>query len=163
MAEDDTNWDDELKSMFENEQFDLDNPTGLSAEEARFDIVVSRIDSVMQKWAETPVWASVPTDPEEIGILELDNEPFEGGTETCLGDVASVPILGLLAKILRDMLSLENDTPQEEDLMRYRDEISHAVTGLMVEGILVFKSPPWNDDFEEAAAGLTQRDTYKKD
>lgn len=150
----DTNWDDELKNMPTNE--------GLSPEEARFDIVVNKIEGVMNRWADTPVWAAVPEDATEIGVMDIASEPFEGSVESCLGDVASVPMLCIISKILKEMLSMDRSEPDEDDLMRYRDEIVHTVTGLMIEGILVSKSPPWHDDFEQAIAGLTT-ETYGLD
>ena len=153
MTEDNTNWDNELRNL---NKTSWEDQTGLSAEEARFDIVVGKIESVMGKWASTPVWAAVPEAEEEIGMMEISTAPFDGGTETCLGDVAVVPILSVISGILKDMMSVEKDTPDFEDLQRYREDIVSVGLALMVEGILISKSPEWNDVFAEATTGLTE-------
>jgi hypothetical protein len=150
--QDNTNWDDELKNLNEASWQDQ---SGLSAEEARFDIVINKLEGVMNKWAATPVWAAVPTDENDFGLMEIATEPFDGGTETCLGDVAAVPMLGVISSIIKDMMSMDKDAPDLEDLQRYREDIVTAVTSLMVEGILISKSPDWNTQFNAATSGLS--------
>ena len=154
--EENTNWDKELEEL---NSVDWQDQTGMSPEEARFEIVIKKLEAVLHEWANTEVYADIPEDVQlgadwnEVEVT-IDAEPFEDSFKTTLGDVAAVPILGVIANILTDILD-SNGRPHEDMLREYRSKVVNAVKSLMIEGILVSKSPKWNDRFEEVTDQLS--------
>ena len=151
--EENTNWDEELENLT---SVGWEDQTGMSPEEARFNIVIRKLEAVFQEWADTEVYATVPEDADPFNATEItvDVEPFEDSFKTSLGDVAAVPMLGVIASIMSDILKADEGVPTEETLREYRVRIVEAVKALMVEGVLVSKSPTWADKFDDATVGL---------
>ena len=156
MNEENTNWDKELEEL---NSVDWQDQTGMSPEEARFEIVIRKLEAVMSEWGATEVYADIPEDV-DLGSdwnaveVKIDAEPFEDSFKTTLGDVASVPILGVIANILAEILD-NSGAPKEDALREYRSRVVNAVQALMIEGILVSKSPAWNDRFQEVTDQLS--------
>ena len=108
MKEENTNWDKELEEL---NSVDWQDQTGMSPEEARFEIVIKKLEAVLHEWANTEVYADIPEDVQlgadwnEVEVT-IDAEPFEDSFKTTLGDVAAVPILRVISNILTDILDL---------------------------------------------------------
>ncbi len=145
MNEENTNWDEELENLTTLE----------SAEDARLEIVIGKLEAVMDKWSDTVVYATVPDDAMDIenGTMEVRTEAFEDSFKTCLGDIAAVPMLGIIAQVLAEIIDSE-DKHDIDQLRKSRLRIVEAVKALMIEGILISKSPDWSNEFEDATKGL---------
>jgi len=146
--ENEVNWDDELVNLNDEE----------SVEEIKFDMIASRIFDLVQEWGSTRVYAQPPSMPDEEGQvgMKVSEEDFEGSIKTSLGDLASVPLMGAMADIIRQLfiegggvVQLEPETVQE-----HRHKLVEAVISIMTEGILISHSPEWVERFDEVSKGL---------
>ena len=140
-----TNWDKELEEL--NEEID--------PRAARFHIAVSQIENLIEEWGNTPIYAKPPEDM-SIGEMDLSEEPKEGFLETRLGDISAVPLLGVLAKTVTEILhASDEDGPSLEALHDSKERINEAVKNLMIEGILIANAPEWKERFAKATEGLS--------
>ena len=140
-----TDWDKELEDL--NEEID--------PRAARFHIAVSQIENLIEEWGSTPIYAK-PSEDMSIGEMELSEEPKDGFLETRLGEISAVPLLGVLAKTVTEILhNTDEDGPDLEALYESKQRINEAVKNLMIEGILIANAPEWKDRFAKAAEGLS--------
>ena len=118
--------------------------------EAKFDVITSRVHSVINDWLRTPVWAETPDNPEDP--LRIRSQKFDNANQTRLGEVAAVSVLGLLA-----MLCLKSDTKLDPRVIfKNKDIILEVIGTLMVEGVMVANSPGWSDQMDEALADVRE-------
>jgi Fe-S-cluster formation regulator IscX/YfhJ len=138
------NWDEALADL--NEEID--------PRAARFHIAVSQLENLIEEWGDTPIYAK-PSEEMAIGEMELSEEPQEGFLETRLGDITAVPLLGVLARTVTEILhSADEDGPDLEALYESKERINEAVKALLIEGILIANSPEWKERFTKAVEGL---------
>jgi hypothetical protein len=137
--DDEINWDDALAAISSEE-----------SDEAKFDIITTRVQSVIREWMNTPIWAETPETPDEpmqVGIKEWD-----GAMQTRLGELAAVQVLGLLA-----MLCLKADVEIDPRIVyRNKDLILDTIGCLMVEGIMVANAPDWSDKMDVALGDVRE-------
>lgn len=146
--ENEVNWDDELINLNDQE----------SVEEIKFDMIASRIYDLIHEWGNTKVYAQPPSMPDEEGQvgMKVSEEDFEGSVKTSLGDLASVPLMGLMADIIRQLF-IEGGGVVEldpETIHEHRHRLVETVLAIMTEGILISHSPEWAEKFDEASKGL---------
>jgi len=149
----DENTKDLLKQM-QNWDGDWDQAlTGVSVgeqNEAKFDVVVSRVQAVIRDWMETPIWAMTPEEPEEP--MKIGMSEFDDSTETRLGELASVQILGLLA-----MLCVKSGVEIDPRIMFENKElILDVVAACLTEGIMIGNAPGWSDKMDAALGDVRQ-------
>ncbi|MBF85856.1 MAG: hypothetical protein CL489_15490 [Acidobacteria bacterium] len=149
MNEEHINWDKELLAL--NETLN-DNEQG----QAQFEIISTKIRSVMEDWMATKVYAQVnePEDSEE-GIVEVSTDEFEDSVETELGQIACVPLMGLIGQILSDIMAADA-VFEEEQIERFGEAVTHVVGNLLVEGILISNAPQWREKFDDAMTGIRE-------
>jgi hypothetical protein len=146
--ENEVNWDDELANLNDQE----------SVEEIKFDMIASKIFDLVQEWGSTQVYAQPPSMPDEDGQvgMRVSEEDFEGSVKTSLGDLASVPLMGMMADIIRQLF-IEGGGVVElepETVLEHRQRLVETVIAIMTEGILISNSPDWAERFDEASKGL---------
>jgi hypothetical protein len=118
--------------------------------EAKFDVITSRVNTVIKDWLHTPVWAATPDNPTDP--LRIRSQKFDNANPTRLGEVAAVSILGLLA-----MLCLKSDTKLDPRVIfQNKETILEVIGTLMVEGVMVANSPGWSAQMDDALADVRE-------
>ena len=137
--DDEINWDDALAAISSEE-----------SDEAKFDIITTRVQSVIRDWMNTPIWAETPESPEDP--MEVGTEEWDGAIRTKLGELAAVQVLGLLA-----MLCLKADVDIDPRIIyKNKDLILETIGCLMVEGIMVANAPDWSDKVDAALGDVRE-------
>ena len=118
--------------------------------EAKFDVITSRVQAVINDWLRTPVWAETPDNPADP--LRIRSQQFDNANKTRLGEVAAVSVLGLLA-----MLCLKSDTKLDPRVIfKNKETILEVIGTLMVEGVMVANSPGWSAQMDDALADVRE-------
>ena len=147
--ENDTNWDEALENLNEEEELG----------EIRFEMIAERFMSIINEWSQVPVWAQPPQlneDEDSYVGLKVSDEPFDGGIETTMGDISALPLMGVVADIIRELF-IEGGGVVDlgpDNLKEHRHRMISAIKAVMVEGILISHAPEWSDKFDDAAKGL---------
>tara|TARA_Y100001956_G_scaffold63027_1_gene63240 strand:+ start:1209 stop:1676 length:468 start_codon:yes stop_codon:yes gene_type:complete len=145
----DTNWDEELESLNDQEEVG----------EIRFGMIADRFMSIINEWSEVPVWALPPQmneDEDSYMEMKVSDEPFEGGIQTTMGDISALPLMGVVADIIRELFVEGGGVVDlgPDNLKEHRHRMIAAIKAVMVEGILISNAPEWSDKFDDAAKGL---------
>ncbi len=140
----DMNWDEALAAISEEE-----------SDEAKYDIITTRVQGVIRDWLNTPIWAETPNSPEdsmEIGVKEWD-----GAMQTRLGELAAVQVLGLLA-----MLCQKAEVDIDPRIIhKNKDLILETIGCIMVEGVMVANAPQWSEKMDEALGDVRESRTAR--
>ena len=121
------------------------------ANSAKFDIITSQVQTVIENWMDTTVWAKPP---EEFGDpLIVSVEKHDDATmETKLGELAAVQFLGVLAR-----LCVKADVDIDPRIIfANKQMIMQAVGCLMVEGIMIANAPGWSDEMDKALGDIRE-------
>ena len=133
------NWDDALADISSEE-----------SDEAKFDIITTRVQSVIRDWMNTPIWAETPETPDEP--MQVGETEWDGAMQTRLGELAAVQVLGLMA-----MLCLKADVEIDPRIVyKNKDLILDTIGCLMVEGIMVANAPDWSDKMDAALGDVRE-------
>lgn len=165
MNEEHINWDKELLAL--NETLN-DNEQG----QAQFEVISTKMRAVMKDWMSTKVYARVnqeggdwhPNDgglmveydqpySNDEGIVEVSTDEFEDSIETELGQIACVPVMGLIGQILSEIMTDDAEFG-EEQIERFGEAVTQVVGNLLVEGILISNAPQWRAKFDDAMTGI---------
>ena len=142
--DDEINWDDALAAISSEE-----------SNEAKFDIITTRVQSVIRDWMNTPIWAETPDSPEDpmqVGVTEWD-----GAMQTRLGELAAVQVLGLLA-----MLCQKAEVDIDPRIVhKNKDLILETIGCIMVEGVMVANAPQWSEKMDEALGDVRESRTAR--
>ena len=144
----DIDWDVELECLNAEE----------NTEDIRFDIVADQVFRLVQEWGSTRVHAQSPSMPDEEGQMgmKVSEEAFEGSVKTSLGNLAAVPLMGLMADIIRQLFIEGGGVVQlePETILEHRHKLVEAVVSIMTEGILISHSPEWAGRFDSVTKDL---------
>jgi hypothetical protein len=138
-------WDKELQEL---------DP--LETDEAMFDVTTDRIERLVGKWMQTPMYASPNTSGDDLQISE---EPGEMSHETTLGQIAAVPLLNMIAKTAAQM-------SKEDDPLTWfggfihdnGDVILDLLQSVMTEGIMIANAPGLREEFDQVLGGVREMD-----
>lgn len=133
---------------------ELQGLDSLEKEEAMFDVTTDRIERLVSKWMETPMYAN-PDD----GEMQISEEPSEMSHQTTLGQIAAVPLLNLIAKTAAQM-SRESDPLNwfAEHISDNGDMILDLLQSVMTEGIMIANAPGLREEFDQVLAGVRKMD-----
>jgi hypothetical protein len=136
-------WDQELQEL---------DP--LETDEAMFDVTTDRIERLISKWMETPMYAN-PDD----GEMQISEEPSEMSHQTTLGQIAAVPLLNLIAKTAAQM-SQESDPLNwfAEHISDNGDLILDLLKCTMTEGIMIANAPGLREEFDQVLEVVRKAD-----
>jgi hypothetical protein len=156
MNEKNVNWDKELESL--NETL-TNNEQG----QAQFEVISTKMRAVMKDWMSTKVYARVNQEGVEYdqpysndeGIVEVSTDEFEDSVEAELGQIACVPVMGLIGQILSEIMAADA-VFEEEQIERFGEAVTQVVGNLLVEGILISNAPEWREKFDEAMTGIRE-------
>ena len=139
LSENSINWDESLEGL----QGDADT--------AKFDVITSRVQTVIENWMNTTVWAKTPEEFGEPLIVSVEKQD-DTTMETKLGELASVQFLGVLAR-----LCVKADVDIDPQIIfANKQMIMQAVGCLMVEGIMVANAPGWSDEMDKALGDVRE-------
>ena len=142
--------ENELEENAEHWEDLMTSFTDEESAEAKFDVITSRVQAVINDWLRTPVWAETPDNPADP--LRIRSQQFDNANKTRLGEVAAVSVLGLLA-----MLCLKSDTKLDPRVIfKNKETILDVIGTLMVEGVMVANSPGWSAQMDEALADVRE-------
>ena len=124
---------------------ELQGLDSLEKEEAMFDVTTDRIERLVSKGMETPMYAN-PDD----GKMQISEEPSEMSHQTTLGQIAAVPLLNLIAKTAAQM-SRESDPLDwfAEHINDNGDLILDLLKSTMTEGIMIANAPGLREEFDQ--------------
>jgi hypothetical protein len=134
----DGDWDEALTNLSDKEKGD-----------ANFEVIASRVSKVVKDWLKSPVWAATggPDEPMHIGSSEFDN-----AKKTHLGEVAAVPVLGLLS-----MLCVQSEVRLDPKVIfENKKLILECVESMMVEGVLMANSSDWCEQMDTALGDVRE-------
>jgi hypothetical protein len=119
-----------------------------------FDVTTDRIERLVSKWMETPMYAN-PDD----GEMQISEKPSEMSHQTTLGQIAAVPLLNLIAKTAAQM-SRESDPLNwfAEHISDNGDMILDLLQSVMTEGIMIANAPGLREEFDQVLAGVRKMD-----
>ena len=138
-----TDWNKELQEL---DSFEID--------EAMFDVATDRIERLVGKWMETPMYAN-PDD----GEMQISEEPSEMSHQTTLGQIAAVPLLNLIAKTAAQMSKEEDPLDWfAEHINDNGDLILDLLQSVMTEGIMIANAPGIREEFDQVLAGIRKLD-----
>lgn len=134
----DGDWDDALTTLSDREKGD-----------ANFEVIASRVSKVVKDWLKSPVYAATsgPDEPMQIGSSD-----FENAKKTRLGEVAAVPVLGLMA-----MLCTKSEIRLDPKVIFENKKLILAcVESMMVEGVLMANSSEWCEQMDTALGDVRE-------
>ncbi len=134
----DGDWDEALHDLSDREKGD-----------ANFEVIASRVSKVVKDWLKSPVWAATggPDQPMLIGSSD-----FENAKKTHLGEVAAVPVLGLMA-----MLCTKSEVRIDPKVIfENKKLILECVESMMVEGVLMANSAEWCEQMDTALGDVRE-------
>lgn len=134
----DGDWDDALTTLSDREKGD-----------ANFEVIASRVSKVVKDWLKSPVYAATsgPDEPMQIGSSD-----FENAKKTRLGEVAAVPVLGLMA-----MLCTKSEIRLDPKVIfENKKLILECVESMMVEGVLMANSSEWCEQMDTALGDVRE-------
>ena len=126
----------------------------LETDEAMFDVTTDRIERLVSKWMETPMYAN-PGD----GEMQISEEPSEMSHQTTLGQIAAVPLLNLIAKTAAQISRESNPLDWfAEHISDNGDLILDLLQSVMTEGIMIANAPGLREEFDQVLAGVRKMD-----
>ncbi len=134
----DGDWDEALHDLSDREKGD-----------ANFEVIASRVSKVVKDWLKSPVWAATggPDQPMLIGSSD-----FENAKKTHLGEVAAVPVLGLMA-----MLCTKSEVRIDPKVIfENKKLILECIESMMVEGVLMANSAEWCEQMDTALGDVRE-------
>jgi len=134
----DGDWNDALETLSDKEKGN-----------ANFEVVASRVSKVVKDWLNSPVWAATggPDEPMHIGSSE-----FEDAKKTRLGEVAAVPVLGLMS-----MLCVQSEVRLDPKVIfENKKAVLECVEAMMVEGVLMANSVEWCEQMDNALGDVRE-------